>query len=175
MKKLLVSTSLVLVLLVTFVNLASAATGGVTNPQALKDLAAVRQVTEKYQDVEQAYLDEFVATPECVVVDGVGGMGYHLVNFSRLMDGEIELLEPEVLLYDGNMKLVGVEYMLPIGPPDAPVPNPAPPAPVLFGVSFGDPMLGHGPGMPPHFDLHVWIWRGNPAGIFTPLNPNVSC
>lgn len=27
----------------------------------------------------------------------------------------------------------------------------------------------------PHFDRHMWIYRDNPAGVFTPLNPAVSC
>jgi hypothetical protein len=27
----------------------------------------------------------------------------------------------------------------------------------------------------PHFDRHVWIYRENPNGVFTSLNPAVSC
>ena len=27
----------------------------------------------------------------------------------------------------------------------------------------------------PHFDRHVWLFRDNPNGVFTPFNPNVSC
>jgi len=27
----------------------------------------------------------------------------------------------------------------------------------------------------PRFDRHVWIYRENPNGVFTPLNPAVSC
>jgi hypothetical protein len=27
----------------------------------------------------------------------------------------------------------------------------------------------------PHYDRHVWIWRDNPNGVFTPFNPNVTC
>ena len=27
----------------------------------------------------------------------------------------------------------------------------------------------------PHFDRHVWIYRENPNGVFTPLNPAVTC
>ena len=26
-----------------------------------------------------------------------------------------------------------------------------------------------------HFDRHVWIYRENPNGVFTPFNPHVSC
>ena len=27
----------------------------------------------------------------------------------------------------------------------------------------------------PHFDRHVWLYRDNPNGVFTPFNPAVSC
>ena len=36
-------------------------------------------------------------------------------------------------------------------------------------------MLGHNPKMPIHYDLHVWLYRHNPAGKFAMWNPTVSC
>jgi hypothetical protein len=27
----------------------------------------------------------------------------------------------------------------------------------------------------PHFDRHVWLYRDNPSGVFSPYNPAVSC
>ena len=36
-------------------------------------------------------------------------------------------------------------------------------------------MLGHSATMPIHYDLHVWLYRQNPAGIFARWNPRVSC
>lgn len=27
----------------------------------------------------------------------------------------------------------------------------------------------------PHYDRHVWIYRDNPNGVFTPFNPSVTC
>ena len=27
----------------------------------------------------------------------------------------------------------------------------------------------------PHYDRHVWLYRANPSGVFTPFNPAVSC
>lgn len=27
----------------------------------------------------------------------------------------------------------------------------------------------------PHYDRHVWIYRGNPNGVFTSFNPKASC
>jgi hypothetical protein len=94
------------------------------------------------------------------------------------MDPSVNILEPEILLYietaDG-MKLLGVEYMFAIGAPDTHVPNPAPPAPIIFGRPLDGPMEQHEPGQPPHYDLHVWIWQANPSGMFAMWNPNVSC
>jgi hypothetical protein len=26
-----------------------------------------------------------------------------------------------------------------------------------------------------HYDLHVWLWKDNPEGMFTPTNPAVTC
>jgi hypothetical protein len=176
MKKILVSLVVAALLLVVLASIAYAATG-VTDPAVLRDLARLRQATAKYHDVDAALADGFVPTPNCVASPD-GGMGIHYVNPPRLMDTELNILEPEILLYveSGNgLKLVGVEYWFSIGAPDTPIPNPAPPAPILFGRSFDGPMEQHEPGQPPHYDLHAWIWKANPSGIFAPFNPNVSC
>jgi hypothetical protein len=29
--------------------------------------------------------------------------------------------------------------------------------------------------MPIHYDLHVWLWKHNPSGLFAPFNPEASC
>ena len=176
MKKLLVSTGIVVLLLLVVASVAYAATG-VTDPAVLRELAQVRQATAKYHDVNVALADGFIRTPECVE-SPEGGMGIHFINVARLMDPAENILEPEILLYvesPGGMKLIGVEYFYGIGAPDTPIPNPAPPAPVLFGRPFDGPMDAHEPGQPPHYDLHVWIWEHNPSGMFAVWNPNVSC
>ena len=178
MKKVILSVMLVLVLLTSLYGLAFAAGEQVINSTVRKDLAKVRQVTAKFHDVDEAIAAGYVPTPSCTFAPGVGGMGYHYINFSLVMDPTIELTTPEVLLYaetGEGLKLVGVEYFMAIGAPDAPIPNPAPPAPVLFGRPFDGPMLGHELGMPPHYDLHVWVWQANPDGMFAPFNPNVTC
>ena len=176
MKKLLVSTGSVVLLLLVVASVAYAATG-VTDPSVLRELAQVRQATAKYHDVNVALADGFIRTPECVESPD-GGMGIHFINPARLMDPVENIREPEVLLYvetvDG-FKLIGVEYFYGIGAPDTSIPNPAPPAPVLFGRPFDGPMDPHEPGQPPHYDLHVWIWENNPSGMFAIWNPNVSC
>jgi hypothetical protein len=151
---------------------------GVTDPQVLRDLAKVRRATAKYHNVNTAIADGYVPTTACDAVPGVGGMGYHYVNPALAMDPAVDVLTPEILMYAASgkdLRLVGVEYFQGIGAPDALVPDPAPPAAVLFGLPFDGPMLGHIPGMPPHYDLHVWIWQPNPDGMFAMWNPNVTC
>jgi hypothetical protein len=178
MKFKIVSIVIALVLLSILAGQVVASSMNVNDPAVLRDLAAVRNATAKYHNVDNALADGFVADHECVAVPGLGGMGIHYINFDRIMDNEINLLEPEVLLYapsSNGVKLVGVEYMLALGAPDSPVPDPAPPAPVLFGLPFDGPMEGHGPGQPPHYDLHVWVWSNNPNGMFEMFNPNVGC
>ena len=176
MKKLLVSISIALLLILGAAGAAFAATG-VSDPTVLKDLASVRQATSKYHDVNVALADGFIRTPECIASPD-GGMGIHFINPARLMDPAIKLPEPEILLYadtEDGLKLIGVEYFQAIGAPDTPIPNPAPPAATLFGRSLDGPFEQHEPGQPPHYDLHVWVWQANPSGMFAPFNPNVTC
>jgi len=178
MKKVILSVVMVLVLMPSLFSLAYAANPQAQSSKVLKDLARVRKATKKYHDVNKAIADGYMPTPVCTSVPGVGGMGYHYVNPSLAMDPEIKLTKPEILLYADTgegLKLVGVEYFYGIGAPDSPIPTPPPPAPVLFDRPFDGPMLGHEPGMPPHYDLHVWVWRANPDGMFAPFNPNVTC
>jgi hypothetical protein len=176
MKKTLITITIALALVATLAGVAYAATG-TTDPQVLQDLANVRQATARYHDVNVAIAEGYIPTVHCIA-SPAGGMGYHYVNPTLARDPQIILTSPEILLYalvDGELKLVAVEYFKGIGAPDAPVPNPAPPSPILFGRTFDGPMLGHEPGMPPHYDLHVWVWQANPAGTFAQFNPNVSC
>ena len=176
MKKVLISATVALLVIGIMATMAQAA-AGTTDPKVLNDLAAVRLATAKYHDVNAALADGYIRTPNCIQEEE-GGMGIHFINPARIKDPALNILEPEILLYvptDEGMKLIGVEYMFAIGRPDGPIPNPAPPAPVLFDRAFDGPMLGHEPGQPPHYDLHVWLWQANPSGMFAQYNPNISC
>src|SRR6266496_6454696 len=98
MKRAFIVIGLVLVLLAVLAGAAFAATG-TTDPQVLRDLAKVRQVTAKYQDVNVALADGFIRTPNCVQDPALGGMGIHFINPARLMDPAVNILEPDILLY----------------------------------------------------------------------------
>jgi hypothetical protein len=57
--------------------------------------------------------------------------------------------------------------------------NTAPPT--FHGQSYDtmadDPAteLDEAHGFAPHYDRHVWVYRDNPNGVFTPFNPAVTC
>ena len=88
-------------------------------------------------------------------------------NIPGLVDPVFDPLKPEAILYatgpGGNLRLIAVEYI---------VINIGQPRPM-----FGDrPFDINGTPIPaPHWSLHVWLYEPNPAGMFTPFNPNVSC
>lgn len=124
------------------------------------DLAQVRRATAQYHNVANALADGYLATTTCVP-----GMGYHYVN--PTLNGNTALA-PNVLIYtmsgNGRLKLVAVEYV--VFDPTLAI------APTLFGQTY------HGPfthGIPRHFELHAWLWLGNPDGVFAQYNDKVTC
>jgi len=156
---------------------------------------AVRQATAAFHDVDKAIAAGYL-TPvggHCEKT-AAGAMGVHSVNPVLLQNQALIPEQPEVLLYlpdrRGNYRLVGVEYIQvlllrntqtgQVGPWFSPDPWPAEnvvvnSTPSLFGQSFQGPMPGHVPGMPWHYDLHMWIWNPNPSGMFAQWNPAISC
>lgn len=152
------------------------AVSGKTDFDVNKGLAQVRQATAKYHDVGTAIADGYLPTEHCIAAPGVGGMGYHYINPALISDPSVDPLKPEVLLYapkkNGELKLVGVEYFVVDADQDLTTDEDRPD---LFGVPFYGPMEGHEPGMPVHYDLHAWIFKGNPDGVFADFNPRVSC
>lgn len=139
-----------------------------------QQLAAVRAATAKYHDVSVAIADGYLPTDECAELPGVGGMGYHYVN-PALFGMALDPLRPAILLYvptDDGIRLGGVEYAWIDADQDLAT---ADDRPSLFGVPFDGPMPGHFPGMPVHYDLHVWIWDHNLSGTFAQWNPGVTC
>lgn len=159
------------------------------------ELAAVRRATAAFHQVERAIAAGY-ADPRGGHCDesAAGVMGIHSANPALLQTQALDPAQPEVLLYlpteGGGVRLIGVEYLQPVllRNPDTGVvapwfaPGPWPsnytvvtPRPQLFGQTFQGPMPGHVPGMPWHWDLHVWVWPNNPSGMFAQWNPALSC
>ena len=103
-------------------------------------------------------------------------MGVHAINFALLMDPAIDPLRPEGLLYapneDGQLKLVGVEYLKVDADQNLATDGDRP---SVLGTAFDGPMPGHDADMPVHYDLHVWLVERNPNGLFEQWNPAISC
>lgn len=141
------------------------------------ELQAVKAATARYHSFHQAQAAGYTITGEsCVAVPGLGAMGIHAVNTGLIADPAINPTQPEILLYlpkaNGRLKLIGVEYFKVDADQDLTTDGDRP---SLFGQPFDGPMPGHNPTMPIHYDLHVWLWADNPAGLFAPFNPNLSC
>jgi hypothetical protein len=103
---------------------------------------------------------------ECMELPGTGGMGFHYGD-PDLIDGVVEELKPEVLLFEpqknGRMRLLGVEYIVPFTAWTGEEP------PTLHGLTFAANETFQ------VWALHAWVWRHNPAGTFADWNPTVDC
>ena len=69
------------------------------------------------------------------------------------------------------MNLLGVEYLVIAEAWDAAHDAP----PVLEGQMFNLVGSPNRYGIPAFYELHVWAWRSNTAGLFADFNPKVSC
>jgi hypothetical protein len=140
------------------------------------DLQRARAATRRYRDVRVARAAGYAATGECAQDPKYGGMGIHYANPELIADGELDVTKPEILVYQpmpsGKLRLGAVEYFQVDGDQDLAT---DPDRPYLFGMPFDGPMLGHDAEMPIHYDLHVWLYRKNPAGLFAMWNPRVHC
>lgn len=147
------------------------------------ELQTARAALEQYQDPIRAVHDGYLSTVGCIDYPGggaegqmqyaAGGMGVHFLNLG-LIGPELDPTKPQVLIYEpegDELRLVAAEWFLPADAAGAEPPS-------IFGRALQGPMEGHKPLMPEgfhHYDLHVWLWKPNPAGVFSPTNPSVSC
>jgi len=153
-------------------------------------VAAVRRATARYVDVANARADGYLQA---------SGMerhhGYHFAQPAAqaraLATAALDLATPPVLLYverDGAWQLVGVEYVLPSIPTDAPLPGAVwhrheaschyrdfreLPAASARACAALHPVSGERfVGWHPAFAVaHVWAWYPNPDGVFAESNP----
>jgi hypothetical protein len=150
-------------------------TGDVAAITDESQLAELRKVTARFQSIEAAKQAGYSTqiTP-CWAHHSAGGMGYHFGNTS-LFDATVDLLQPETVIYEplagGHMRLVGMEYIVPLAAWEGAGHNTnnAADVPQLLGQKF----TRHS--FLPIFKLHIWLWQPNPSGTFADWNPKVSC
>ena len=153
------------------------------SPAVTPDIQQLRSAFEKYKDPFVAVRDGYFSTVACInfphesmpghVQYPKGAMGVHFLN-PALIAPVLDPMKPQILLYEpdanGSLRLTGVEWFLPLAL--------AKERPKMFGHEFLGPMEGHEPVMPSdltHYDLHVWLFKDNPEGMFAPTNPAVKC
>lgn len=139
-----------------------------TTPSLPADVEALRASLDPFTSLALAKNAGYnTAITDCMSNGDEGAMGVHFGN-TAYIDGTADPLHPEVLIYepgtDGDMALVGVEFIVPFSV----LPKTAT-APVLFGQVFAvNDVFGV-------WALHVWTHRTNPKGLFAPWNPRVHC
>jgi hypothetical protein len=165
-------------------------------------LAEVRHATERFRDVNVALEEGYIRDPfdlcDTAAMMGRpasdGAMGIHYFRPDLLgitappsprvngVGTHTDFRTPSILIYepqaDGSLELVAVENLAFAAAWRA-AGHTQPPT--FHGVSY-DSMVDD-PSTPldeahmfeAHFDRHVWIYRDNPRGVFTPFNPAVTC
>jgi hypothetical protein len=147
------------------------------------ELQSVKKLLDRYNDPVAAVHDGFYSTLGCISYPNGGGegsmkyppgaMGVHFINMGNV-GPTLDASKPQVLIYEPSgdkLKLVAAEWFVPVDLVKGP-------APKIFGQELGGPMEGHKPLMADglhHYDLHVWLWKNNPEGVFSPTNPAVKC
>ena len=143
-------------------------------------LAAARAATAKYQRLHSAIADGYGKLVDakgiaCIDNPGVGGMGVHYVSNGLVGDGKVRATTPEALVYEprrhGRLRLVALEYVVFQSDWDKAHSSP----PRLFGREFELMPADNRYGLPPFYELHAWVWKHNPRGLFDDWNPRVSC
>jgi hypothetical protein len=181
-----------------------AASRAVSTPGAGEPtLEEVRTATERFRDVKVALAEGYIRDPmdTCETAEMMGrpashgAMGIHFFRPDLLgitgppaprvngVGTHTDFRQPGILIYepqaDGSLQLVAVENLVFAKAWREKTGQTAPPT--FHGVPYDsmadDPAtdLDEAHMFEPHFDRHVWIYRDNPRGVFTPFNPAVSC
>ena len=164
-------------------------------------VAALREVAERYRDVDAALEAGYVRDPSnmCVTAEmegmdpSLGAMGIHyfrpdllgIVQTEPRVAGtgtHTDFSQPSVLIYepqaDGSLELVAIENVVFQSGWEA-AGHTSPPS--FMGNEYvhmvDDPASApdEAHGFEPHYELHAWVVRDNPNGMFAPHNPNVTC
>jgi hypothetical protein len=156
------------------------------DPTLAQALAALRDATDQFHDEAAARAAGYRPSAAGCESSATGAMGIHYGHPALLglvlgsnpttgTDAVIDPLRPEVLMYepqdDGGRRLVGVEFVVYRAAWDALHDQP----PAFFGIPFDQKFGANAHGHADHYELHVWLWRHNPRGMFSPWNPTVTC
>ncbi len=138
---------LVALLLIAVTSVAVASSGSAK--PAMSFAETVRQATAQFKDVHKAEAAGYALVHGCVSGPQEGAMGIHFANGGLVGDNALDAP------HRWNAK-----HTTP---------------PVLMGQLFNYVGAPNRYGLPAFYELHVWAWKSNPAGMFADWNPRVSC
>lgn len=171
------------------------------NPELADLLFQIYDATRKYKDIEVALADGYIRDPMNICEEApmmglpafMGNMGVHFLHPDLLkitgdtprVNGKgihTDFFRPGILIYepqhDGSMKLVAIENLVFTEAWHA-AGNDAPPSFMGYDYFFmiNNPLtqVDEAHMFEPHYDLHMWLYRENPHGLFSPFNPAVTC
>jgi hypothetical protein len=134
------------------------------DPQTQLELQQVKAATAKYQNINNAFADNYGSDPIVVLPN----MGYHFLK-AQLVSPVFDMKKPAILVYNkkdnGNFELVAVEYAVPMSSLPLHV------APE--GFTGNDDVWDENTLNTGWWTLHAWVWSNNPDGVFKPMNPLV--
>jgi hypothetical protein len=155
------------------------------DPALGRALQEVRAATERFRDVEVAVEAGYMRDPMDMgvhyfrpdllaitdVEPRVAGMGIQedfrepgVLVYEPQPDGSLELVAVENLIFEAGWRAAGREGV-----------------PEFMGNQYyhlvNNPLteMDEAHGFEPHYELHMWLYRENPAGLFAPFNTRVTC
>jgi hypothetical protein len=186
----------------TYVAAPAPAAAGAPAPAAGEPtLDELRAATARFRDVKVALAEGYInpvnscETATAMGMDkALGGMGIHFFRPDLLgiagppnprvtgTGTHTDFRKPAILIYepraDGTLELVAIENLV-FEKAWKEAGNKGRPS--FHGIVYEH--MADDPNTPadeahmfePHYDKHVWLWRDNPKGVFTPFNPSVTC
>jgi hypothetical protein len=163
---------LIVALCATVAIAAGATAAGAAKERRFDD---AKLATQPFHNLDVALAAGYASFYECTDEAGKGGMGQHFVKGALVEDPALDTLRPEVLVYEprreGGYRLVAVEYVV---LKEAWLKTHKH-GPSLFGQRLALVSAPNRYGLPAFYELHVWLWKTNPRGVFNDWNPRVSC
>lgn len=164
------------------------------------ELEEIRAATSKYQDIAVALADGYILPMDMCITSAMeglprqlGAMGLHYIRPDLLKitgteprvagaGTHTDFRQPAVLIYepqeDGSQKLVAIENLV-FTKAWKEAGNTEPPS--FHGIDYysmidnPETEADEAHGFEPHYELHFWLFKENPAGAFEPFNRTVSC
>jgi hypothetical protein len=142
-----------------------------------EDLSTARAATARFHQIEVAKAEGYGLLRDAAGIacidNPAGVMGIHYVKGSLVGDGSVDAATPELVVYqqlpNGELRLVANEYVVFYSLWTGSSP------PSLFGQQFKLIGTPNRYGLPAFYELHAWIWKHNPDGMFKDWNPRGAC